>query len=37
MKSASTTISFSKPVAIALLPEGGVEIEQAQAMQGASP
>lgn len=37
MKSASASIPFSKAVAIALIPEGGVEIEQAQAMQGASP
>lgn len=37
MKSASTSIPFPMAVAIALIPEGGVEIEQAQVMQGASP
>lgn len=37
MKSASTSVPVPKAVARALIPEGGVETEQAQVMQGASP
>lgn len=37
VKSASSSVPVPKAVARALIPERGVETEQAQVMQGASP